>query len=547
MYNVLLVDDEPLILSGIKFLLDWAKNDCRIMDTARNGQDALDKIRTQQPEIVICDINMPTFSGIDLLCTVAKEYPQIVFIMLTNLQDFDLAQAALRHRAADYIIKSQLEPETLEKSLALAKSESDNRWRLIKKVRTDSNEQLSLTEQLQDLFVHTAKDMPENINTACGKLLEQPFCAAYILMDYTSVPGCEQLSLTDIQSLFAWQKEMCEKLANNHFKTYSLFEPDSMCESLVLLCWEVDVNTLNDKMTYFYQKLCTASSKITQATPYVLATDAFCGAKQLSECRNQLTFLRDYFYAADDATPLLFASVCKPIEFQPLGLTGITSKFAYELQSKSINGCDAIFSRAIHQIETVPHERSRGVWLCGELYSTACEVLSQITSAHQLSPYFQSSANAFAQIDRLRTHAQAAEWIARLQSLCTNALSQLSLSRNDFIEKAKQYIDEHIYERILLTDIADYVCISPSYLSSLFKKTHHKNLVDYINEQKTERACQMIKESNMRIYEICYKLGYENPYYFSKIFKRFTGKTPTEYQAQLRKISPADINADKGD
>ncbi|MDD3429742.1 MAG: response regulator [Oscillospiraceae bacterium] len=546
MYNVLLVDDEPLILSGIKFLLDWEKNDCRVANTARNGQDALEKIRAEQPEIVICDINMPTFNGIDLLCTVSKEYPHIVFIMLTNLQDFDLAQAALRHKAVDYILKSQLEAETLEKCLSLAKAESDNRLHLAQKVRGNRYENQSVTQQMQDLFMHATKDSAESINSDCTKLLQQPYCAAYILMDYTSVPGYAQLSLSDIQERFAWQKEMCEKLVRNHFRTYSLFEPDAMCESLVLLCWEVDVNSLQEKMTYFYQKLCAASAKITQATPCVLATTAFQGDHQLSACRTQLTFLRDYFYSTDNAEPLLFTSSCTPLHFQPLGLTGISGKLAYELHSKNIAGCETIFNRAIHQIKTVPHERSRGVWLCGELYGTACEVLQQVINANQLSPYFQNCENAYSQIDRLRTRSQAADWLAHLQTLCCNALLQLSLSRNDFIEKTKQYISQHIYERILLADIADYVCISPSYLSSLFKKMHQKNLVDYINEQKMIEACKMIQKNNLRIYEICYKLGYENPYYFSKIFKRFVGKTPTEYQSHLRKTQD-DVTPPKGE
>ena len=67
MYNCLIVDDETIILSGIKFLIDWEKNDCAIMDTARNGRDALEKIRSCPPDIVLCDINMPVLNGMELL------------------------------------------------------------------------------------------------------------------------------------------------------------------------------------------------------------------------------------------------------------------------------------------------------------------------------------------------------------------------------------------------------------------------------------------------------------------------------------------------
>lgn len=74
MYRILLVDDEPIILSGIKFLIDWEKNNCTIIDSARNGQEALEKIHALSPDIVLCDINMPVMNvGVELLKIAAAE------------------------------------------------------------------------------------------------------------------------------------------------------------------------------------------------------------------------------------------------------------------------------------------------------------------------------------------------------------------------------------------------------------------------------------------------------------------------------------------
>ena len=126
MYQVLLVDDEPLILAGIKFMIDWQKNDCQIIGTAGNGQQALEKLRALHPDIVICDIAMPVLSGIDLLQRASEESPETVFIMLTNHQDFQLARKSLRYRSVDYLLKSDLDAETLETSLTRA---GRTRWR----------------------------------------------------------------------------------------------------------------------------------------------------------------------------------------------------------------------------------------------------------------------------------------------------------------------------------------------------------------------------------------------------------------------------------
>ena len=150
MYQVLLVDDEPLILSGIKFMLDWNKNNCQIAGTARNGQQAMEKIRTLHPDIVICDIAMPGMTGTELLQLAVKEFPHVVFIMLTNHPDFQLAQHSLRYRAVDYLLKSDdLEPEALERSLAAAQAECRTRAKL------------NRVEMVDDYLEHNRQNMLE--------------------------------------------------------------------------------------------------------------------------------------------------------------------------------------------------------------------------------------------------------------------------------------------------------------------------------------------------------------------------------------------------
>ena len=131
MYSILLVDDEPLILSGIRSLLNWESLDFHILGTARNGLEALETIRSLQPNIVLCDINMPVMNGIELLQLVSEELPSIVFVMLTNLQDFALAKSAIHYRAVDYLVKSQLEPAVLEACLENAKKEWNSRNLLV--------------------------------------------------------------------------------------------------------------------------------------------------------------------------------------------------------------------------------------------------------------------------------------------------------------------------------------------------------------------------------------------------------------------------------
>lgn len=84
MYRVLLADDEPIILSGLQSMLDWGQLGCTVCGAARDGQQALELVEACRPDIVVCDIKMPRLIGLELLEVCARQYPELVFIMLTN-------------------------------------------------------------------------------------------------------------------------------------------------------------------------------------------------------------------------------------------------------------------------------------------------------------------------------------------------------------------------------------------------------------------------------------------------------------------------------
>lgn len=127
MYKVMIVDDETIILSGIKSLVDWEKNDCELVATARNGLEALEQVYSMPVDIMLIDLNMPVMDGVTLMGKVHEEYPDIVFIVLTNLEEFELARQAMKYRAVDYLLKSRLEAPKLEETLERAKVERASR------------------------------------------------------------------------------------------------------------------------------------------------------------------------------------------------------------------------------------------------------------------------------------------------------------------------------------------------------------------------------------------------------------------------------------
>ncbi|MEG1153187.1 MAG: response regulator [Ruthenibacterium sp.] len=545
MYQVLLVDDEPIILSGIKFLIDWEKSNCAILDTARNGQEALDKIRTLSPDIVLCDINMPVLTGMQLIEIVAAERPDIVFIMLTNHGDFDFAQTSLRLRAVDYLLKSQLEAENLERSLARACKEREQRAKLARVNLVDDYMNSNREQVLKDTFLRVVQALPtDNVGDAAAILEENGVLAGYgvlqIPLDFSAIPYYETFTDAEQTRLFSWQREVVDKMAKNFFEHALVFSPDTQNTTLLVLCWGIDDARWQEILPTFFTRLTSASANVTQAKPALLATDRLAGADSLAICRTQFFGLRDYYYLSGDAQ--LFYSKIPETVCRPLALSGIAGQLATELRAKNTVGCTHLFEKATRHISTIPHQQSQATWLCGELYSASYDVVSSLLSVEEADGILGARTQGYREISHLATRAQVLVWLRVLQNKLLAFLEQFSAGKSDLVEKARQYVQDNVEKRIMLQDVADTVCISPGYLSALFKKQYNQNFVDYINETKMQHACRLIEEGTHRIYEISYLLGFENAYYFTKVFKRHIGMTPTDYQHKLKGTGTAHVD-----
>ena len=527
MYKVLLVDDEPLILSGIKFMIDWAKNGCEVADTARNGQQALEKLGTLHPDIVICDIAMPGMSGTDLLEHAAKDYPSIVFIMLTNHPDFQLAQHSLRHRAVDYLLKSDLDPDALEKSLAHAKAECDNRAKLNRVQLVDDYLKDNRRKLLEDAFLSLVQSQPGTANAKAADILSENdvldcYAAAYLPLDFSDTDW-EASSPAERSKQFRWVQELCEGVAGSSFPRHILLSANNPAQSqtLFLLVWQLtDDDDWRSRLRSFAEKVTAACRTIAKTGIAVLGTASFAGPDGLEPCRRQIFDLRDNYYYQGSSR--MFYEEFDPVDWGSLALSGLGDRLAAELRAKNLPACELLLDRAIERVRTVPHQQSQALWLCGGIYSAVAPLLAPDKADNRQS------------IELLTTRPQVLAWLEKVKAALTAQLGQSDpAGRTALLEKARQYVRDNVDKRIMLQDVADHVCLSPGYLSALFKKQYNQNFVDFINEEKCKRACELIRQGQHRIYEISYMLGFENAYYFTRVFKRHIGMTPTEFQKKL--------------
>lgn len=138
-------------------------------------------------------------------------------------------------------------------------------------------------------------------------------------------------------------------------------------------------------------------------------------------------------------------------------------------------------------------------------------------------------------VDYLLKPCRSTEILEKLEAVAEPSLKkrdQVS-SGNAIVEQAVDYIREHLPEDLNLSMAAEYVGVSNAYLSTLFTQNLGCSFVDYLNRTRIEYACSYMHDSRMKIYEIAFKVGFRDEKYFSKVFKKVTGQSPTEYRAAL--------------
>ena len=430
MYRILLVDDEPFMLSGIKCLIDWEKSDALVVGTASNGQETLEKLAKLQPDIVICDIAMPGLSGLDVLKQADTEFPGTVFIMLTNQEEFEFAREALHYRAVEYLVKSNLEEEILERALGRAIEELKNRAKLHRVEEADEylqirTRQTQIRDMVERFLKHDAPLPPEDAGLLAEEGMLSRFAFAFIPLNFAVLPEYPEIPREERQKILDWEIEIAERLCSSFFPRTFLFPHTGAggADSLLLFAWEG------------------------AASPNSGLTD------------------------------------------HPGGLNPETWESG------------------------IVRFRERFIKMSGQITRLGVDVLA--SGFYETADLPESPARALARIKQ--------------QYYLTS-----KEAHSEVVKKARQYILDNVEKRIMLQEVAEYVCISPGYLSTLFRREYKQNLVDFINQAKIDLACELLRENRYRINEISYKLGFENAFYFTRVFHRRTGLTPSEYQTRVR-------------
>ncbi len=524
MYRVIVADDEPIILSGISHLADWSALDCRIVASCRNGKEALEAICREDADIVITDIKMPVMDGFELVRQASASHPRVVFIILTSLEEFRLVKKAIQYAVCDYIVKTELDEKTLCQAVMKAKGEADKRREIYKGKRKEKEESAEEARLLvENLF------LIRNLSSAnLAPLQKEGFLDSYALVTfYFSYPESSDETLwssADYHKLFDWEGDIIAKILPSLFpKSQKVTSGEGQLAKQTFFLYGLDEKTAQASLSRLRERVVKASALITRLGIFLEATGVYKGVENLSKARDEMARLEKSHY---------LGGVVK--EGGLLNLDGIYSKVENDIMEKNLVGLAASFRLAERSIRESDHDLPQISFFFSALRSA-------IRSAFETIGVDEDEwlEETFSKVPFICTRTKALAFLSSLQSELEDILSRLGRQggpSSPITDRARAYVLDHISEKISLSDVADYAGVSVSYMSKSFKKVMKKSLVDYINSLKVARAKEIMQQLNYtKVNEIATVLGFDNIYYFSKVFKKVTGQTPSDYMKSLKK------------
>ncbi|ACS99367.1 response regulator transcription factor [Paenibacillus sp. JDR-2] len=531
--QLLIVDDEAHWVENLSMHKPWHTLGIEYVHRAYSAREALQIIGTNPIDIVISDVLMPEMTGIELIERIREQDKRIKCIILSGHADFEYAKEALRHHAVDYLLK----PPTNEELLGAAQTAIDQLKAEWENVSSQERTQFALRENLPLLR---------------GQLLLGAFRGERIAeeewirkLDMYGLPfrsGSCALALVRLEDEFGHYRgngqhlveyaimNIAEEILQEFMGVWSVKEEHGYLAFLL----QAKEHPAVDRPDILLEKLAMQiQAKVKQflkGAVSVVVTDSFLFPEELPEqYRQAVSYFRQIvgdeqeFVMKVDGTRKATAFGALDVIHGHPGLLNLAEAGRWEAAEDKL-------AAAFDELEDKGSESWEHCLEMGYTISSAFMHLahrSGHTLADLIGPDMEllQSGEAFASIGKLR------KWsLNALAKLREGTAHDAKNARSQYVQKIRDYVDKHLHLDVSLRALADYVNLHPTHLSKIYKLETGEGISDYVASVRMERACHLLKATDKKIYEISADIGYLDPAYFIKVFKRQFDVTPQEYR-----------------
>ena len=525
MISVLIVDDEYLLRSLIRRSIPWAQVGMEPVGEAGDGEEALDFIRAHHPQVALVDINMPIMNGLELAQKVREEKLDTNIVFLTGYRDFEYAKQAVTYQAFDYLLKP-LSVEDTVAVLSRLRQKIEREQTASAHVKAAERQGDKGQRLLRDRFLHRLAfgrlhQSPEQTARELAKLgvtLEPEHLLALVVE--IDVSGDERDDGLYVYAVLNMLRELLEA-AGGFRNVTGISEVD---DCAVLLC-----NTERDPEKALRGPWASLTAAVAEHFPFQICggvSRSFAGYDGIDRAvRSAMDALGGRFYQPGD---LFFAGPAA-------GAAGLGVFTSVDLESLQLCVDAGEWEEGAQVIRTVFGQmreqrtqgsfcRMAGLGLLAILYSMAAKHQVDITVVQGEGRPLSEQIDQSASCDELEALLLAC--YGRL----TEAI-QGSRKVSKLVSAALDYIRENYCSSDLsLKKIAAGAYATPAYVSSLFKKEVGMSVTEYITISRMKKAAELlVRDPGLSLTAVSEQVGYTDPYYFSRCFKKHYGVTPSKF------------------
>ncbi len=535
-YRVLAADDEYWSRENIRNLISWDEYSIEFLEPACDGEEVMERIPEEKPDIILTDINMPFLSGLELLERLHKEYPDVITVAVSGYDDFEKVKGVFISGGIDYLLKPVGKEELLNvltKALGILEDREAQRLR---------NEHTRLQEYKLSSFLEDREYSALLSEKLYGRLGTQPHVSSTGKFSEVATVLVKFYDITEIAARY------------NHDVFQMSYSIKSRLKELLGEKSNVLVFNYTNKMSEFLI-IVTADARMLQRF-----AESVLKAFPQQEYGPISIVLHEQASSLDDIgtvyREIIAALVTRPFNrshcvlrcsvekknvpaWEPEKHTDLQfeSELHYLLSTKQ----KANTFRLIFETSDFAHCEENGwsyldvkqyvgrvtSFLLGYVQKYIPEMSAQVEETMENVDYYMKCLKAGAMIETLKII---------LDSLWESDSWKQSDSVISKVEQIHQYIENNYYENITLTSLAKTYHVDASYLSRMFSKRYGETIIAFVTRIRLEHAVELMQDQETKLETIAFLVGYDDYNYFSRVFRKKLGLSPSEYRNQFTKM-----------
>lgn len=531
MYKAIIADDEVAVRRGLVNHFDWAKHGIEIVGVFDDGAPALEFVRRNGVDLIVTDVRMSHIDGITLAKSALELWPDVKIVFVSGYADVDYLRDALKMDAVDYILKS-IDIEELDA--------------VITKVVGMLEQKRAEQQILEDMTKKLEQSMPLLRHRRLSALLKESDESEENILQSIEFLGIPLDSKTHYAVLVLRLQPKSKWLVMGSMPeakrvTFSM-TIEAMLER-VLAEYSVSVvfkdrfseyiAILNVEHDEYEEDLLSVAGRLQAQIQNEMNLATMIGISK--PFRGLRSIWSAYENACEAISRCYLIGKDIPISIQKYEDDG--GRSLREQAEKDI--CDSILNGDLAEMRGALGRAIAGTRALRSgdeqqnfmlfLLLLPTRLLTNMRTEN-MGPYASHCKLIAGFLQCSDLNEQEVMLLSVYEDLTQHLQNMSTPHTNTVIKRVREIITAQYMEQLSITSLAEAVYLTPTYLCVLFKQATGKTINEYITQERLNKAKGFLAQTNIHLYDVCYKVGYLSPSYFSRIFKKYTGQTPSEYR-----------------